>query len=186
MGARSSSPKLWREVPSEAPRLAVERAGELACGASRYTFEPGDGIDVEVETIFDAPLGIQRARWSGEPARFLAEIAPARTFGFATQASALWSRGRGLLAASPSQVDANRARALSSAVLVFDEAGSVLPGTHPPRVNEVAHHKLLDLIGDFALYGGPPRGRIFATRPGHTASHQIIGEALSLGLLSRR
>ena len=34
--------------------------------------------------------------------------------------------------------------------------------------NEPARHKLLDVIGDIALIGRPLKGRIIATRPGHT------------------
>lgn len=34
--------------------------------------------------------------------------------------------------------------------------------------NEPARHKLLDVIGDLALIGRPLKGRIVATRPGHT------------------
>lgn len=34
--------------------------------------------------------------------------------------------------------------------------------------NEPARHKLLDLIGDIALIGRPLKGRIIATRPGHS------------------
>lgn len=36
--------------------------------------------------------------------------------------------------------------------------------------NEPARHKLLDLIGDFALIGMPVKGKILATRPGHAAN----------------
>ena len=39
------------------------------------------------------------------------------------------------------------------------------PLTHD---NEPARHKLLDIIGDIALIGRPLKGRIIATRPGHT------------------
>ena len=34
--------------------------------------------------------------------------------------------------------------------------------------NECTRHKLLDIIGDMALIGKPIKGRIIATRPGHT------------------
>lgn len=34
--------------------------------------------------------------------------------------------------------------------------------------NEPARHKLLDVLGDLALIGRPLRGRVIATRPGHT------------------
>jgi len=36
--------------------------------------------------------------------------------------------------------------------------------------NEPARHKLLDVIGDLALVGMPIKGKILATRPGHTSN----------------
>lgn len=39
--------------------------------------------------------------------------------------------------------------------------------------NEPARHKLLDLIGDLALVGKPIKGRIIATRPGHTINNKF-------------
>ena len=36
--------------------------------------------------------------------------------------------------------------------------------------NEPARHKLLDVIGDMALVGKPIKGKIVATKPGHTAN----------------
>lgn len=36
--------------------------------------------------------------------------------------------------------------------------------------NEVARHKLLDVIGDLALVGKPIKGKIVAKKPGHTAN----------------
>lgn len=46
---------------------------------------------------------------------------------------------------------------------------------HKPLVweNEPARHKLLDIIGDMALIGRPIRGRIIATRPGHTINNKF-------------
>ena len=40
--------------------------------------------------------------------------------------------------------------------------------------NECARHKLLDVIGDLALIGKPIKGRIIATRPGHTINKMCI------------
>ena len=42
---------------------------------------------------------------------------------------------------------------------------------HAP--NEPARHKLLDLIGDIALIGRPLKGRIIATKPGHSINTQL-------------
>src|SRR3712207_4513610 len=36
--------------------------------------------------------------------------------------------------------------------------------------NECTRHKPLDVIGDLALIGRPIKGRIVATRPGHTVN----------------
>ena len=46
---------------------------------------------------------------------------------------------------------------------------------HKPLVwdNEPARHKLLDIIGDMALIGRPIKGRIIATRPGHTINNMF-------------
>ena len=76
--------------------------------------------------------------------------------------------------------------AFHDAVLVFDATGIVGGSKNQQEKDEVARHKLLDLIGDLAFAGGPPRGRILAKRPGHTATHRIIRDALSLGILSRQ
>lgn len=39
--------------------------------------------------------------------------------------------------------------------------------------NEPARHKLLDIVGDMALIGKPIKGRIIATRPGHTINNKF-------------
>ena len=39
--------------------------------------------------------------------------------------------------------------------------------------NECTRHKLLDIIGDMALIGKPLKGRIIATRPGHTVNNKF-------------
>ena len=49
---------------------------------------------------------------------------------------------------------------------------------HKPLVweNECTRHKLLDIIGDMALIGKPIKGRIIATRPGHTINNKFARE----------
>lgn len=46
---------------------------------------------------------------------------------------------------------------------------------HKPLVweNECTRHKLLDIIGDMALIGKPIKGRIIATKPGHTINNKF-------------
>ncbi len=45
--------------------------------------------------------------------------------------------------------------------------------------NELARHKLLDLLGDFALLGLRIKGRVCATRPGHFANSEFMKQLKS-------
>ena len=45
--------------------------------------------------------------------------------------------------------------------------------------NELARHKLLDLLGDFALLGMRIKGRVWASRPGHYANTEFMKQLLS-------
>ena len=44
--------------------------------------------------------------------------------------------------------------------------------------NELARHKLLDLLGDFALLGMRIKGRVWASRPGHYANTEFMKQRL--------
>ena len=48
-----------------------------------------------------------------------------------------------------------------------------IPNTPLVWDNECTRHKLLDIIGDMALIGRPIKGRIVATRPGHTVNNKF-------------
>ncbi|MFO0759461.1 MAG: UDP-3-O-acyl-N-acetylglucosamine deacetylase [Byssovorax sp.] len=171
-GARSFCEALRALALAPAPpSLAVTREATFTRGASVYDFAPGRPIELEVDVVFRAPVGAEAARWSGDADDFEARIAPARTFGWVSDYEALRLAGRA-------------AGVSLASVLVFDDAGA-LPGCAPAGEGEVARHKLLDLIGDLALHGGPPRGKIRARLPGHGATHAIVQEALAAGVLAR-
>lgn len=159
------------DAPSAPPALVVERAAQLKVERSSYFFEPADAVRLEVEVQF-RELPAERASWDGSRAAFLTDIAPARTFGFLSDAELLRRQGRAL------HVD-------PAVVLVLDEAGRALAPAAPVGASELARHKLLDLVGDSYLYGGPPLGRLRATRPGHAATHRVFQEALAGGILRR-
>jgi UDP-3-O-[3-hydroxymyristoyl] N-acetylglucosamine deacetylase len=160
--------------PRQGPPLLVAERGSVEVDGARYTFEPGPSVEVEVEVDFErGGIGRQSATFAGNATRFLDEIAPARTFGFAADADALRARGRARF------VDPH-------SVIVLDEEGRALPPGRPPRPGELARHKLLDLLGDLFAHGGPPRGRVHAVRPGHRATHRALAQALERGFLLRR
>lgn len=142
-------------------------------GDATYRLTPSASVEVTVKVHFDHPtLGTEEATWEGDPDDFVRRIAPARTFGFMRDAAELWARDRAL------GVDLD-------SVIVFTDTG-VLPGCRPPEKSELARHKLLDLVGDWACYGGPPLGRLEASRPGHGKTHEAVRRALLEGIVSRR
>lgn len=97
------------------------------------------------------------------PQHFAREVAPARTF--STQAEAEAASRAGMFAhVSPRDM------------LVIGPSG---PIDNAYRfTDEPARHKLLDLLGDLMLAGGPVAGRIVAVRSGHTLN-QSMARALA-------
>ncbi|AFY30196.1 UDP-3-O-acyl-N-acetylglucosamine deacetylase [Cyanobium gracile] len=109
-----------------------------------------------------AAIGRQLYALDLTPERFVAEIAPARTFGFREQVEQLLAAG--LI----------RGGALDNA-LVCDGDDWLNP---PLRfADEPVRHKLLDLLGDLALVG-LPRAHVFAYRGSH-GLHTAMAAALA-------
>jgi UDP-3-O-[3-hydroxymyristoyl] N-acetylglucosamine deacetylase len=158
------------EIPRRHARARITRSAEFEVGDARYRFRPGDDIAVAVTTDFPAPIGRGTAAWDGSIENFARDIAPARTFGFAHERDALTLAGRAR------KVDLD-------SVMVFDDDGNVLSPGRPMEPAEVPRHKLLDLIGDLTLAGGPPLGWVDALRPGHSATHAALRSAKESGVL---
>ncbi len=159
------------ELPTGTPSLRVARGETFEMDDRAYSFRAGDGVGVEVTVDFPG-VGTETAAWSGDPARFVADVAWARTFGYRHEHEALRRQGRA------AHVD-------PTAVMVLGADGTVAPPGAARRDRELARHKLLDLLGDFRLFGGPPIGHVAATRPGHAATHEAIRRALADGVLVR-
>lgn len=121
---------------------------------SRITIEPSSGPLYEVTIDFHSKvIGVQNASWAGG-ADYAAEVAPCRTFCFLKEIQKLLKLG--LI----------KGGTLENA-LVIDEPRGYYNNTPLRFPNECARHKLLDLIGDFALIGAPIKGHITAYKPGH-------------------
>ena len=100
--------------------------------------------------VFDAGRDYGRADYA-------AEVAPARTFGFLSEIEALRASGLGLGASRENAV-------------VLGEDRYETPLRFP---NELARHKLLDLMGDLSLIGRPLLAQIIAVRPSHTLNTRL-------------
>lgn len=166
-GARTWCEALVGVAGSPPPRIL--RAGSIAIGDSRYDLEPGDATTVEVTIDFGDARLAPHARWDGDRVDFAARIAPARTFGFAHEVEALLARGLAQHVAPESVVVV--------APDVIHAAGA------PFTADEPARHKLLDLVGDLYLHGGPFHGTLRAYKPGHAATHAAMREARTRGLI---
>ncbi len=156
------------EVTSAPPRLHVAREGTVEVAGSRYAFAPGPGTVVEVTIDFGDPRLHPGARFEGDAEDFVTRIAPARTFAFAHEVEALGQAGLARHASPES-------------VIVVGDVIHARGGAAP---DEPARHKLLDLLGDAYLHGGPPRGVLRAHRPGHARNHEAFARALAAGILA--
>lgn len=93
------------------------------------------------------------------PANFKKEIAPCRTFSLYNEVAILMERG--LI----------KGGSLDNAVVIKDNAILSKNGLHFP--DEMARHKILDMIGDLALVGVPFHAHVIAIRAGHASNYQL-------------
>lgn len=114
---------------------------------------------------------------------FAKEIAPARTFVFVRDIEPLLKanliKGGDLdnaIVMYEKQISQEQLNQLADMLHVEHRDATELGYIqHKPLVweNECTRHKLLDIIGDMALIGRPIKGRIIATRPGHTINNKF-------------
>jgi len=150
--------------------VAVVRDDVIEVGTSRYAFARADETRVSVEIELEDARVAREAAWGGDARDFRERIATARTFCFAHEVEALARAG------------------LASHVkpeMVVVIGPEILTAGRPFEADEPARHKVLDLVGDMFLYGGPPRGRVHAYRPGHWSSHEAMRIAIARGVVGR-
>lgn len=149
----------------QTPMLIVE-------GSSTIIVMPADRFQVTVVLDYPDRSAIGTQGMTFDPAagayaqRYAEEIAPARTYGFRSELAMLHAHGLALGASYDNVL------ALSdSGALLADDDGRVMT---PPRfLNELARHKLLDLIGDLALVGAPLQAHIIAVKPSHALNTRL-------------
>lgn len=144
---------------------------------------PHDGFEVITMIDFNSKvLGQQYAQlYSLDD--YEKEIAPCRTFVFLHELDNLFSQNliKGgdldnaiVIADRPvtqEELD-DMATKLGKPSIKVDKEG-ILNTVQLQFKNEPARHKLLDVIGDISLLGKPIKGKIVATKPGHTANFEF-------------
>ncbi len=147
---------------------------------AEYIALPSDTFSLTVLVDFNSPtLGQQFASFEAQNP-YLEEIAPARTFVFVHELEQLLAQNliKGgdldnaiVIADRPYTTEelADLAQKLGKNNVSVAKEG-VLNNTALRFSNEMARHKLLDVMGDLALVGKFIKGKIIATKPGHTGN----------------
>lgn len=143
---------------------------------------PNDKYRVTVMVDYKNPaLGSQHTGLFDLDTEFVTEFAPARTFCFLHEVEALYSQGLiqgGNLNNAIVIVDKEMSdEELRATLKRMGVEGNAVMGTNGILnnnalrfKNEPARHKLLDMIGDFALIGARLRAQVLAARPGHASN----------------
>jgi len=141
--------------------IVVDRAYRVGAeGGEWINIEPAESFSVRYVMNYPKPVGHQEYSYTDQgPEGFKEEIAPARTFGFLRDIAKLEKMG---LAAGGR---------LSNFILIDDEK---IINTELRFPDELARHKILDIIGDFYLLGRPVRGAITANMTGHSDNIALL------------
>jgi UDP-3-O-acyl N-acetylglucosamine deacetylase len=139
----------------ESPEIVIDRPYDVrATGGESIRVEPADVFSVHYVLRYPEPVGEQEHFYSYQGAEyFKAEIAPARTFGFLRDIEKLQTMGL---------VGGGK---LNNCIIIGDEK---IINTDLRYTNELARHKILDILGDFYLLGRPIRGAVTAHMTGHS------------------
>jgi UDP-3-O-[3-hydroxymyristoyl] N-acetylglucosamine deacetylase len=140
--------------------VAPDRPLAVRDGDRLVAILPAPEFRVRFVADFAPPIGTQYYDGAVDPQTYEREIAAARTFGYLHEVEALRARGLAL------------GGSLDNAI-VFAPDGPMQPLRWP---NEVVRHKVLDLIGDFALLGAWPLCEVVAIKSGHALHAQATRE----------
>ncbi len=144
---------------------------------------PDENFSINVLISYDSTIISNQYATLEDMSKFKDEIAASRTFVFVREIEPLLQSGliKGgdldnaivIYERRMSQENFDKlADVMGVAHMDANHLGYIM---HNPLVwpNECARHKLLDVIGDMALIGKPIKGRIIATRPGHTINNKF-------------
>lgn len=142
-------------VELQQPRKTIRILKPLTLldGDKSIQIYPSRGFHVTYSIEFDHPLlAFQRHTAQITRQQFTSDIAPARTFGFLRDVEAL--RERGLA----------RGGSLENAIVIAEDK---ILNDELRFENECVRHKILDLVGDFALMGNRVDGHVVVHKGGH-------------------
>jgi UDP-3-O-acyl N-acetylglucosamine deacetylase len=143
------------------PVIVHEPIDVIGQNGERMIAAPADHFSLVV--VLDYPnrraIGTQAAMYE-RGSDYERDIAPARTYGFLSELDKMLALG---LAGGASLDNC----------IALDDDGRADPRTPLRFANELARHKLLDVIGDLMLIGRPIQAQVVALRPSHAVNSAL-------------
>ncbi len=152
----------------DAPKsfVVIKKRVSVRDGEKTATLDPCDRFKINCRIDFHHPLiSNQTFEMEFSDRTFAREIARARTFGFLRDVETLKKEGLA------------RGGSLENAIVV-DEFSILNPdGLRFP--DEFVRHKVLDAMGDVALFGRPVIGHLRVYKSGHALNHRLVEKVLA-------
>ncbi|MEP7039644.1 MAG: UDP-3-O-acyl-N-acetylglucosamine deacetylase [Acidobacteriota bacterium] len=145
--------------------LQINKKVEIEQADRKMSVEPANCYEIECLIDFPHPfINRQSFNFTLNDGSFGREIASARTFGFTTEIEMLRKANLAL------------GGSLDNAIVLTPDG---MLNENPLRFSdEFVRHKILDIIGDFALLGMPIFGKIKAEKSGHAVHASMMSKLL--------
>lgn len=145
--------------------LRVLEKVSIEMGDRKMSVEPSDNYEIDCVIDFPHPfIERQSLNFIFTNGSFGKEIASARTFGFTHEIETLRKANLALGGSLENAIVLTADGMLNETPLRFDD--------------EFVRHKILDIIGDFALLGMPIQGKITAEKSGHSVHAALMSKLL--------
>jgi UDP-3-O-[3-hydroxymyristoyl] N-acetylglucosamine deacetylase len=147
----------------DVPRRAIQILKRIEVGDDQAwaALEPGSRYSIRFEIDFEAAAIARQDYFVAlENGAFRAEIARARTFGFADEVAKLRAAGLALGGSLDNAIVVDGDRIVNADGLRYE--------------NEFVRHKVLDAIGDLSLAGAPLLGHFHGYRSGHGMHNKLL------------
>jgi UDP-3-O-[3-hydroxymyristoyl] N-acetylglucosamine deacetylase len=154
------------EIDARRHYLRIVKPVEVVEEHRSIRIEPADEYRITCMIDFANPaVGKQRHTASISAGEFASDLAAARTFTFLHDVEAL--RAAGLI----------QGGSLDNAIVLTPEGNMLNPvGLRWP--DEFVRHKMIDIVGDLALFGLPVLGHVIADRAGHALHTQLVAKVV--------
>lgn len=147
------------EQNAESEMLLISAPIKVDNGDSFIEIVPDDHLSIEAFIDYSHTIaGTMTAKYDERTDDFERDVAPARTFGLLEEVEALKNAGLAKGASTDNAIAITKTG--YSSPLRFD--------------NELARHKIVDIIGDMALAGKKIRGKILSHKGGHKLNVELV------------